>query len=70
MSVGDMWLMPGGHEGMEVSGSTRTVLRLAVRVPAWPFPRPPVEVARNLCERMPSRYLHGAIPAECEEALL
>lgn len=62
MAAGDRWRMPGGHEAIEVPGSTRDILRLAVIVPGWPWPRPPVDVARALCEAMPSRYLHGAVP--------
>lgn len=62
MAAGDRWAMPGGHQAIEMPGSTRDVLMLAVIVPGWPWPRPPVEVARTLCEAMPSRYLHGAIP--------
>ncbi len=64
MAAGDRWLMPGGHEAVEMSGSTRDTLRLAVIVMGWPWPRPPVEVARVLCERMPSRYLHGDTPRD------
>jgi hypothetical protein len=48
-----------------VSGSTRSTLRVCVIKPHWPFPQAPQEVARDLCERMPSRYLH-----EVGEALL
>ncbi len=70
MSAGDRWRMPGGHEALEMPGSTRTVLRLSVINPRWPFPAPPVECVRSLCERMPSRYLHGATPEDMEEALL
>lgn len=62
MSAGDRWALPGGHEAIEVSGSTRDVLRVSVIAPNWPFPKPPQEVARKLCKRMPSRYLKGAVP--------
>jgi hypothetical protein len=27
--------------------------------PKWPFPKPPVEVARVLCKPLPMRYYHG-----------
>ena len=61
-SPGTRWQLPGGHEALEVSGSTRQVLRVCVIRPNWPFPQSPIEVARNLCKPLPSRYLHGAIP--------
>jgi hypothetical protein len=56
---GTRWRLPGGHEALEVPGSTRTTLRVCVIAPNWPFPKPPQDVARALCERMPSRYLQG-----------
>jgi hypothetical protein len=62
---GTRWKLPGNHEALEVSGSTRHVLRVCIIKPHWPFPQAPTEVARDLCERMPSRYLH-----EVGEALL
>ena len=61
MTAGTLWTMPGGHKAIEVEGSTRTTLRLSVIAPGWPFPKPPVEVARCLCERAPMRY-HGGAP--------
>lgn len=67
MSQGDKWLMPGGHEAIEVSGSTRDVLRLSVIAPNWPFPKPPVEVARCLCTPAPMRYYRGE-PARVQDA--
>lgn len=62
MSQGQLWEMPGGHRAIEVSGSTRQVLRLSVITPNWPFPKPPVEVARRLCKALPMKYYHGAVP--------
>lgn len=62
MSAGNRWKLPGAHEAIEMPGSTRDALRLAVIDPAWPWPKPPITVARVLCELMPSRYLHGALP--------
>lgn len=62
MSAGDRWRMPGGHEALELPGSTDDELRLAVIVATWPWPAPPRLVVRALCEPMPSRYLHGAVP--------
>jgi hypothetical protein len=53
MSQGDLWEMPGAHRALEVSGSTRTTLRLSVIDPKWPFPKPPIEVARTLCKPLP-----------------
>jgi hypothetical protein len=43
-------------------GSARDTLRLAIITPGWPYPAPPKDWARSLCELMPSRYLHGATP--------
>jgi hypothetical protein len=60
---GDKWQLPGGHEGIEI-GATRDMLRIAVIRPNWPFPSPPVSVARSLCTKLPSRYLHGQVPEE------
>ena len=61
MSAGDLWAMPGGHRTLEMNGSSHDVLRLSVIVPGWPYPKPPVTVARNLCERLPCRYLPGQV---------
>ncbi len=63
-SPGNKWRLPGGHEAIEVEGSTRDTLRVCVMVPRWPFPSPTINVPRNLCQLMPSRYLKGAVPAE------
>jgi hypothetical protein len=73
MSEGTLWSMPGGHQAIEASGSSRQTLRLMVCVPGWPFPKPPVEVARVLCRRLPMRYYNGkpAAPGpDAPEALL
>lgn len=64
MSAGDLWSMPSGHRALEMNGSTNDVLRLSVIVPGWPWPKPPISVARILCERLPSRYLHGQVPKD------
>ena len=69
MSAGQLWGLPGGHRAIELDGSTRTVLRVAVIRPNWPFPNAPQEVARDLCERLPMRY-HGASVEQDGEALL
>jgi hypothetical protein len=61
--IGDRWLLPGGHEGIEID-ATRDTLQIAVINPNWPFPSPPVTVARNLCTKLGSRYLHGGVPEE------
>jgi hypothetical protein len=53
--------MPGGHRALEVSGSTRDVLRLSVIDPSWPFPKPAIDVARVLCKKLPMRYYHGQL---------
>lgn len=64
MAAGDLWTMPGGHKGLEMEGSSPDVLRLSVIVEGWPFPKPPILVARVLCQRAPSRYLHGQVTEE------
>jgi hypothetical protein len=71
MSAGTRWQLPGGHEALEIAGSTRECLKLCVIVPNWPFPKPAIDVPRKLCTALPSRYLHGAVPPEdFEEAPL
>lgn len=71
MSAGNLWSLPGGHEAIELDGSTRDLLRVSVIVPGWPFPKPPITVARNLCKLLPLRYLKGAVPPDdYPEALL
>lgn len=60
MSAGTLWTLPGGHRALEVDGSTRDVLRVAVLHPHWPYAGPPIEYARSLCERAPMRYYGGA----------
>ncbi len=70
MSVGHRWLMPGGHEALEMPGSTHDALRLAILVPdtVWPWQLKPTQtVPRVLCELLPSSYLHGAIPTDQKE---
>ena len=62
MSAGDRWRLPGGQEAIEMPGSARDTLRLAIITPDWPYPAPPKDWARSLCELMPSRYLHGEKP--------
>ncbi len=64
MSQGDKWQLPGGHEAIEVSGSTRDYLRVCIIKPNWPFPDAPREIARNLCTRAPMKYYGGQLPAE------
>ena len=71
MSAGYLYELPGGQHGIEVEGSTRDVLRVMPIHPNWPFPLPPITVARKLCKLLPSRYLKGAVPPEdFPEALL
>jgi len=69
MSAGDVWQVPGGKRALELSSSSPRILVLAIIDEHWPFPRPPVSLPREMCTRLPSRYLHGAVP-EDEEALL
>ena len=71
MTAGTRWQLPGGHQALEIAGSTRDCLKVCVITPGWPFPKPPIDVPRKLCKAMPSRYLQGAVPPEdVEEALL
>lgn len=65
MAAGDLWLVNSTHKAIEVSGSTRSVLRLCFVRDDWPFPEHPREVSRALCEKLPSRR-----EREFEEALL
>ena len=69
MSAGDRWKLPDGREAIELDGSRGDMLRVAPIVEGWPFPAPAEVTARRLCERLPSRYLHGQVPQD-EEALL
>lgn len=70
MSAGDRWRLPDGRDALELDGSRGGLLRVSPILPAWPFPGPPEIAARRLCQRLPSRYLGGAIPVDLEEALL
>lgn len=54
---GTRWELPGGHQALEIDGSTRDTLRVCVIRPNWPFPQAPQLVSRALCKRLPSRYL-------------
>ena len=69
MTAGDRWRLPDGREAIELDGSLGGLLRVAPIVDGWPFPAPAEVAARRLCTRLPSRYLHGAVPRD-EEALL
>jgi len=62
MSAGDKWQLPGGHLAIEVDGSTPDTLRVCVIPPGWAWVKPPQDVARVLCERLPMRYYGGAVP--------
>lgn len=67
MAAGDRWRLPDGREALELGGSAGGLLRVAPFAPNWPFPAPPEVAARRLCQRLPSRYLHGQVPAEQPE---
>lgn len=69
MSAGDRWQLPDGREAIELDGSRGGLLRVAPIVRGWPFPAPAEVVARRLCTRMPSRYLHGQTPVDAEAPL-
>ena len=68
MSAGDRWLLPDGREALELE-RRGNVLKVAPITPNWPFPNSPETKYAALCTKLPSRYLHGAIPMD-EEALL
>lgn len=68
MSAGDVWQVPGGKRALELSSSSPRILVLSVIEEHWPFPRPPISLPREMCTRLPSRYLHGQVPTD-EEAL-
>lgn len=61
---GDTWEIPGAHRALELDGSTRDILRVSVIPPGWEWLKPPMLVPRNLCTKLPSRYLRGSVPPE------
>lgn len=69
MSAGDRWRLPDGREALELDGSRGGLLRVAPIRADWPFPLAPEVAARRLCQRLPSRYLHGQVPAEMAEVI-
>lgn len=64
MSAGDRWRLPGGHEAIELDGSDRDLLQVAIIPPDWPWLKPRQSVPRALCTLLPSRYLGGAVPED------
>ena len=65
--IGDLWQIPGGHEGLELSGSTRDQLRIGLIREGWQWLAPPIIVARVLCERLPMRYYCGQVAPDVSE---
>lgn len=63
MSQGDLWLLPSGHKGIEVS-RTRDYVMISRIVDGWPYPEPPREYLVSLCTKQPSRYLNGDVPED------
>jgi len=71
---GDRWRLPDGREAVELARTERTLRVLplapasgvaaACAFPESPWPGAPEWVWRAACVKRPSRYLHGAIPAE------
>jgi len=65
---GDLWKLPNGQQGIEI-GKSGKVRLISVIDPHWPFPRPPIAFHVGELEKLPSRYHHGAIPEEFEDAM-
>jgi hypothetical protein len=63
MSQGDLYKhRTSGEKGIEVRGN-QTHAWVAVITPGWPYPAPPVLMARADLEIQPMRYLHGQTPS-------
>lgn len=65
--IGDLWRIPGGHEGLELSGSTRDQLRIGLIRDGWQWMAPPIIVARVLCEPRTMRYYGGQVSPDVSE---
>ena len=63
-SPGTLWALPGGHRALELDGSTRDTLRLAILPPGWHWMLPAKDVARVLCVRLPMRYYCGELKVD------
>ena len=64
MANGDRWRLPDGRDGIEVQ-RTLLLLRVLPLRPDEPLQTgDSVVVWREACTKLPSRYLHGAVPAE------
>lgn len=63
---GDRWTLPDGRDGIECGRTERTVHVIPI-LPGPPYMGPREIAWRALCAKQPSRYLHGAIPAEPEQ---
>jgi len=63
---GDRWKLPDGREALECGRGLFT-LQVIPMLDCPPYIAPREIVWRPLCTKQPSRYLHGAIPAEPEQ---
>jgi len=63
MSLGDRWQLPDGRQAIETGRSTR-LLRVIPILSVQPHMGLPELVWRGECTPMPSRYLHGELPAQ------
>jgi hypothetical protein len=57
--TGDKHILPGGHEAIEIDGSTAEVLRVRIIQPGDQWLQNAQSVARVLCTRAPMRYFDG-----------
>lgn len=54
--TGDKFILPGGHEAIEIDGSTAEVLRVRIIQPSDQWLQNAQSVARVLCTPAPMRY--------------
>lgn len=59
MAAGTKWVLPGGHNAIEIEGSTVDVLRVCIIADGWHWLKPPQDVARCLCTLAPMKYYNG-----------
>jgi hypothetical protein len=63
MPQGDRWRLPDGREAIEADRTAR-LLKVLPILAGPPFMGAAELVWRGTCTKLPSRYLHGAVPAE------
>lgn len=54
--TGDKYILPGGHEAIEIDGSTADVLRVRIIQPGDQWLQNAINVSRALCTPAPMRY--------------